>query len=154
MLITFFVFQRNQGRYERDTVDLQIEGQSSREVGNYLGAQVMQKVVGEVECWAMTSEQYVKAAIANVEFKLDESGQRLPTRCATPVQGNYRPEMDTSPEFKIEGVRSYQELIGVPLLGSGAWTNRHCCGSFNVIYSPSVAKKRTLTAGILHVRIF
>ena len=31
---------------------------------NYLGAQVMQKIVGGVECWAMTSEQYVKAAIA------------------------------------------------------------------------------------------
>ncbi len=80
---------------------------------NYLGAQVMQKIVGGVECWAMTSEQYVKAAIANVEFKLDESGQRLPTRCTTPLQGNYRLELDTSAELKIEGVRYYQELIGV-----------------------------------------
>ena len=80
---------------------------------NYLGAQVMQKIVGGVECWAMTSEQYVKAAIANVEFKLDESGQRLPTRCPTPLQGNYRPELDISAELKIEGVRYYQELIGV-----------------------------------------
>ncbi len=28
------------------------------------------------------------------------------------MQGNYRPELDTSAELKIEGVRYYQELIG------------------------------------------
>ena len=39
-------------------------------------------------------------------------------------------------------------------LGSGAWTNRHCYGSFYVIYSPSVAEEQTLTTGISHVRIF
>jgi hypothetical protein len=81
---------------------------------NYLGAQVMQNIVGGVECWAMTSEQYVKAAIANVECKLNESGQQLPTRCTrTQMQGNYRPELDASAKLKIEGVRYYQELIGV-----------------------------------------
>jgi len=41
----------------------------------YLGAQISQKVIGGVECWTMTSEQYVKAAIANVEAKLDRTGQ-------------------------------------------------------------------------------
>ena len=29
------------------------------------------------------------------------------------MQGNYRPELDTSSELKIEGVRYFQELIGV-----------------------------------------
>jgi hypothetical protein len=72
---------------------------------NYLGAQEMQKIVGCVECWAMTSEQYVKAAIANLEFKLNELGQQLPTRCTrTPMQGDYRPELDTSAELKIKGI--------------------------------------------------
>jgi hypothetical protein len=80
---------------------------------NYLGAQVMQKTVGGVKCWAMTSEQYVKAAIANVEFKLDESGQRLPTRCTTPMQGDCRRELNTSAELNIKGVRYNQELIGM-----------------------------------------
>jgi hypothetical protein len=79
----------------------------------YLGAQLSLKVMNNVECWTMTSEQYIKAAIANVETKLNESGQRLPTRCATPIQSNYRPELDITPELKIDGVRYYQELIGV-----------------------------------------
>ena len=59
----------------------------------YLGAQLAQKVIGGVEGWTMTSEQYVKAAIANVEAKRNESGQCLPTRCVTPMQANYRPEL-------------------------------------------------------------
>ncbi len=80
---------------------------------NYLGAQIMQKVIGGRECWAMTSEQYVKAAIANVEATLHESGQRLPPKATTPVQANYRPELDTSAELKLYGTRYYQELIGV-----------------------------------------
>ena len=80
---------------------------------NYLGAQIMQKVIDGRECWAMTSEQYVKAAIANVEATLNETGQRLPSKATTPMQANYRPELDTSAELKLEGMRYYQELIGV-----------------------------------------
>jgi hypothetical protein len=79
----------------------------------YLGAQLSLKVMNGVECWTMTSEQYVRAAIANVEAKLDESGQRLPTRCATPMQANYRPELDVTPELKLDGIRYFQELIGI-----------------------------------------
>jgi hypothetical protein len=79
----------------------------------YLGAQLCQKVINGVECWMMTSEQYIKAAITNVETKLNESGQRLPTRCTTVLYGNYRPELDVSPELNADGVRYYQELIGV-----------------------------------------
>jgi hypothetical protein len=80
---------------------------------NYLGAQIMQKIIDGRECWAMTSEQYVKAAIANVEATLNESGQRLPSKATTPMQANYRPELDTSAELKLDGMRYYQELIGI-----------------------------------------
>jgi hypothetical protein len=55
----------------------------------YLGTQISQKVIGGVECWTMSSEKYIKAAIANVEAKLDKSGQCLPTRCTTPLQSGY-----------------------------------------------------------------
>ena len=44
---------------------------------NYLGAQVMKKIINGISCWTMSSEQYVKAAIANVENKLDKEGQCL-----------------------------------------------------------------------------
>ena len=61
----------------------------------------------------MSSEQYIKAAIANVETKLDKEGQRLPTRCITPMKSGYRPETDVTAELKIDGIRYFQELIGV-----------------------------------------
>jgi hypothetical protein len=62
-------------------------------------------------CWTISSEQYVKAAIVNVEAKfLVESGQQLPTRCTLSLQGNYIPGfLDVSAEFNIEGVQYYQE---------------------------------------------
>ena len=80
---------------------------------NYLGAQLSQKIIAGRECWTMSSEQYVKAAIANVEATLNETGQRLPSRCSTVLQANYRPELDTTPELNANGVRYYQELVGV-----------------------------------------
>ena len=80
---------------------------------NYLGAQLTQKIINGMECWTMSSEQYVKASIANVEAALKSSGQRLPSRCTTPIQANYRPELDTAAELKLEGIRYYQEMIGV-----------------------------------------
>ena len=79
----------------------------------YLGAQLEQKVIGGVMCWTMSSEQYVKAAVTNVETAIYASGQRLPSKCTTPVQSNYRPELYVTAELKIQGIRYYQELIAV-----------------------------------------
>ncbi|KAI2491177.1 hypothetical protein MHU86_23404 [Fragilaria crotonensis] len=47
----------------------------------YLGAELCEKILNGVECWTMSSEKYVKAAVAAVEAHLDKLGQRLPTRC-------------------------------------------------------------------------
>jgi hypothetical protein len=80
---------------------------------HYLGAQISQKTIGGISCWTMSSEQYIKAAIANVESNLDKSGQRLPSRCLTPMTSNYRPETDVSGELKLTGIRYFQELIGI-----------------------------------------
>ena len=61
----------------------------------------------------MSSEKYVKAAVANVEEKLSKSDKRLPSRCNTPLKPRYRPEMDGSCELKDDGLQYYQELVGV-----------------------------------------
>ena len=61
----------------------------------------------------MSSEKYVKAAIENIEQMLAESNQRLPIKCQTPLSSGYRPELDTSPELKTEGLQRYQELISI-----------------------------------------
>ena len=66
---------------------------------HYLGTQVAQKVMDGHDCWTMTSEQYIKA-IVNIETKLDKEGQRLPSRCLTPMKAGYCPEIDTSAELK------------------------------------------------------
>jgi hypothetical protein len=78
-----------------------------------LGAQLAQKIIGDMLCWTMSSEQYVKAAVTAVESALDAKGQRLPSKCVTPMQSNYRPELDTTPELNLKGIRYFQELIGI-----------------------------------------
>jgi hypothetical protein len=72
-------------------------------------------VIGGIPVWMMTSEQYIKAVIANVnvETKLDKEGQCLPSRCLTPMKSGDQPEIDVSKELKIEGIRYYQELIRI-----------------------------------------
>ena len=80
---------------------------------HYLGAQVAQKVMDGHNCWTMTWEQYIKAAIANIETKLDKEGQCLPSRCLTPTKAGYCPETDTSAELKLDGIQYFQELIGI-----------------------------------------
>ena len=42
---------------------------------NYLGARLSQVVVGGQLCWMISSHNYVKAVVTNVEAALDASGQ-------------------------------------------------------------------------------
>ena len=79
----------------------------------YLGAQLDKMSVDGFKGWTMSSEKYVKSAIKNIEQTLAEMNQRLPTNCRTPLSSGYRPELDTSPELKAEGLQRYQELIGI-----------------------------------------
>ncbi|KAI2492736.1 Reverse transcriptase (RNA-dependent DNA polymerase) [Fragilaria crotonensis] len=79
----------------------------------YLGAELCEKILNGVECWTMSSEKYVKAAVAAVEAHLDKLGQRLPTRCTTVMKADYRPELDTTAELNAAGTRYFQELVGI-----------------------------------------
>ena len=81
---------------------------------DYLGASLAQMMMSDgSNCWSMSSEKYVKAAVANVEEKLSNPKKRLPDRCNTPLKPGYRPEMDGSCELKADGLQYYQELVGV-----------------------------------------
>ena len=79
----------------------------------YLGAELCERVLNGVECWTMSSEKYVKAAVTAVEAHLDKSGQRLPTRCTTVMKADYRPELDVTAELNAAGTRYFQELVGI-----------------------------------------
>jgi hypothetical protein len=48
----------------------------------------------------MSSDTYVKRAIADVEQELEQIGKMLPTRIMTPLsQEGYHPEIDLSGEY-------------------------------------------------------
>ncbi len=64
-------------------------------------------------CWTMSAEKYMGASVKNVEEALAKKGLRLPSKCNTPLPTDYRPELETSPELKADGVQYYQELIGI-----------------------------------------
>ena len=80
---------------------------------DYLSTVLGQMDVDGKTGWYLSSEKYVKSAIENVEQTLQKSGQKLPSKCKTPLRSSYRPELDTSPELNEDGLQCYQELIGV-----------------------------------------
>jgi hypothetical protein len=93
---------------------------SVKEPDSYLGAQVSKFYIDgaddpEKPRWAsMSSEKYIKQAVADVETELEKIDQCLPTRVTTtPVSQGYRPELDQSRELDAKRGQYYQSLIGV-----------------------------------------
>jgi hypothetical protein len=91
---------------------------SVKEPDSYLGTQVSKFRLDGADDpdktrWAMSSEVYVKQAVADVETELEKVDQRLPTRVTTPVSQGYRPECDQSRELDPKRGQYYQSLIGV-----------------------------------------
>ena len=81
---------------------------------DYLGAGLSKMTMDDgTDCWTMSSEKYVKAAVANVEDRLAREGKRLPSKCGAPLTSGYKPELDVSQELKADGLQQYQELVGV-----------------------------------------
>ena len=80
----------------------------------YLGGSIAKVNTADgVECWTISSEKYVKTAVANIKDNLAKKGLRLPSKCSTPFRTGYHPTEDTSTEMDAEGTRYFQELIGV-----------------------------------------
>jgi hypothetical protein len=84
----------------------------------YLGADVKKWYIegsdepGKVR-WAMSSTNYTKKAIEEVERELREGGLKLPTKVTTPLSSGYRPEIDATAELDDERQNYFQGLIGV-----------------------------------------
>jgi hypothetical protein len=81
----------------------------------YLGAEVLQWHFPDdlQPKWGLSSHQYVKEAIKNVELELAKHDLRLPRKTSTPLPSNYRPELDTSPLLTDEAVNYYQSQISI-----------------------------------------
>ena len=61
----------------------------------------------------MSSQDYVKAIINNLDERLKKRSLKLPTsNLNTPINQTYIPETDSSPELTSEDITFFQELIG------------------------------------------
>ena len=79
----------------------------------YLGAMLDQMDVDGIQCWTMSTGKYVAESVKTVEDALAKKGLRLPSKCYAPLPTDYKPELETTPELKAEGVQYYKELIGI-----------------------------------------
>jgi hypothetical protein len=80
----------------------------------YLGAKLQEKPINGIKCWTVTSQDYVKAAVKNVEEAVKSTRWRLPTtHLDTPMNTTYVPELDVTHELDEPTVTFYQELIGM-----------------------------------------
>ena len=55
----------------------------------------------------MLPEQYVKAAVKDVEEELAMSTNILPSKCVTQLSGNYAPWLEDFPELMADIVQQY-----------------------------------------------
>jgi hypothetical protein len=83
------------------------------EPSNYLGARLQKKKINGIDCWSISSVDYVKAAIDNVEEGLRKKRWKLPTKVTTPMASAFGPELDGTPELEPEDIQYFQELIGM-----------------------------------------
>lgn len=79
----------------------------------YLGAAIQKKKLNGKNVWTMTSRDYIRLAIANVERQLPKKNLKLPARAVTPMTSDYLPELDGSEELSPNDVIFFQELIGI-----------------------------------------
>ena len=58
----------------------------------YLGAKFQEKMINGIKCWTITSQEYVKAAVKNVEEGCRNSRWKMPTgNVHTPINATYTP---------------------------------------------------------------
>ena len=79
----------------------------------YLGARMEKKNLNGGKVWTMTSKDYIKAIIQNLEERLKKRGIKLPIKNVNvPISASYVPETDQSEELKTDDITMFQELIG------------------------------------------
>ena len=95
-----------------------LKKESVKEPDLYLGADIEQVVFENSDDpgktrWAMSSTNYTKKSITEVERELKKVDKRLPTKVTTPLGSGYRPELDQTQELDAKRQNYYQGLIGV-----------------------------------------
>lgn len=94
-------------------------GRQRWEPTTYLGVQIKKMMIdGNADPykirWGMSSDLYVKRAVAEVERELSNIGERLRhSKVSTPLASGYRGELDVTPELDAKRANYCQGLIGI-----------------------------------------
>jgi hypothetical protein len=79
-----------------------------------LGAKLQKKPINGIECWNVTSQDYIKTAVKNIEDALKKKGNKIPTtNVNTPMNIAYSQKMYITAELNNEDTTYFQEWIGV-----------------------------------------
>ena len=89
------------------------KGDTWNDLSIYLGARISKKIDEGTKMWTMSSSDYLKAAITEIEKVLQEKGQQLPKKATTAMHKSYKPELDSTPELDQANITYFQELIGI-----------------------------------------
>ena len=79
----------------------------------YLGAKLEEKELNGRKVWTMSSRDYVKHAVENVEKNIKKRNMKLPTNATLPMAAGYQPDTDNSNELNKEELTMFQEMIGI-----------------------------------------
>jgi hypothetical protein len=82
----------------------------------YLGAKLKKTVLpNDVVAWGMSSSKYVQSAVQNVQDYLEAlpGNQKMLKKAYVPFAGEYKPELDESPELEPTRANFYQSQIGI-----------------------------------------
>ena len=93
--------------------DIKLKNDKIEPPNNYLGAKLCTKIIDGTKRWVISSEDYVNAAIKNVEEIAKKRPKYTLRKQVTPMSGDYLPELDGTDELSADDVRLFQELIGV-----------------------------------------
>jgi hypothetical protein len=84
------------------------------EPDTYLGAKIKKRALDGRDMWTISSDDYVKAALGNIQPRLEGTQWRLPKgKIKTPLSPGYHPETDETDELEDQDVTLYQELVGI-----------------------------------------
>lgn len=84
------------------------------EPDTYLGAKIKKRILNGQSMWTISSDDYVKAALGNVQSQSEGTQWKMPKgKVKTPLPTGYHPEMDDTDELNDEDVTLYQEFIGI-----------------------------------------
>ena len=125
---------------------------STGEPSQYLGAAISRYQLKDgSECWAMSSDTYIKSAIDNIEAYLKAKGQKqLKTKTSCVLPSSWKPEIDTTDLLSDKDIGFYQSQIGI-LRWAVELARIDIATEVSMLATYSAAPRQGHLAAVLHV---